>query len=49
MDAELLSFLFNVFLFIGVVIAIRDRDQIKQLVQKVNQLQQQLEQQTITS
>ncbi len=46
MDAEFFSFLFNVFLFIGVVIAIKDRGQINSLLQKISHLQRVLDFQT---
>ncbi len=39
MDTELLSFLFNAFLFIGVIVAFRGRGQINELVQKVMHLE----------
>ncbi|MDK2595063.1 DUF2339 domain-containing protein [Pseudoalteromonas obscura] len=46
MDTELFSFAFNLFLFIGVVIALKDRGQIKELIQKVTHLQKIIDFQT---
>lgn len=39
MDADLFSFLFNAFLFFGVVLALKDRGRIKLLINKLNHLQ----------
>ncbi len=46
MDTEFLSFFFNVFLFVGVIIAIQDRGRINELLNKIEQLQQTLNFQT---
>ncbi|ESP91088.1 DUF2339 domain-containing protein [Pseudoalteromonas luteoviolacea] len=46
MDTELFSFAFNLFLFIGVVIALKDRGQIKELMKKVTHLQKIIDFQT---
>ena len=46
METEFISFIFYLFVFIGAVFALQDRQRLKQLVKKVHQLQNTIEQQS---
>ncbi|MGA4605729.1 DUF2339 domain-containing protein [Pseudoalteromonas maricaloris] len=46
METEFISFIFYLFVFIGTVFALQDRQRLKQLVKKVHQLQNTIEQQS---